>query len=364
MSVEPSALSWPPALGAGDELSARTFRVREQWSDFVVEEVVDELPELALSDAPHSLLLIEKAGLTTPAVASELARRQGCAVMDVGRFGLKDRHAVTRQWLSVPRGTEPVRPGDGAGDVGGAHWRVLDVRGGRRKLRPGGHAGNRFTLVLRGLSLDAWLEARVAQLREQGVPNYFGPQRFGHRGSNTTRALAWLADSQQRGAGRGRRARTHRDKRSRHLSVLRALFFNEVLALRVSDGTWHKPVSGDVFVDSEPTGPLWGRGRSQVSADAQAIEQAALAPWWLACLALEYAGVDQGRRALRFVPSDLRAEAVLESLSSQAVRLTFTAPPGSYATALLAELGQAIEPSRTDSAEPVMAARTNPGRAA
>lgn len=361
MSAESFALEWPSAWAARSIAGVSTtappsaaepgFLLRRHWSDFQVTELAPELERLSSPEAsdeqpPHQLLLVEKQGLTTPALAAELARLAGCRPADVGRFGLKDRHAVTRQWLSVPRSERPILPGASAGEPPGPRWRVLECAGGQRKLRPGGHAGNAFVLVLRGLIIDSQIEERLASIRADGVPNYFGPQRFGHAGGNVEKALLWLAGSRQQ-RQRGRRKDRQRNRQlsdqSRHLSVLRALFFNEVLAARVRAGSWQSPIDGDVLDAGEATAPLWGRGRSATSGAALACERVALMPWWIACQALEFAGVNQARRALRFRPDDLRAEQIGSQTEEPAVKLSFSAPPGAFATALLAELGEAIE---------------------
>jgi tRNA pseudouridine13 synthase len=290
--------------------------------DFHVIELTGVAPEGA---GEHLYLRLEKISLATRDVARWLADAYGVPEAAVGYAGMKDKHAVTEQWFSVhtPSGAEmlPARAG----------VRVCAAVRHRRKLRRGELAGNRFHLRLREVAGDDWPQ-RLAAIRDGGVPNYFGPQRFG--GDNLAQARAWL--------GQRRRQRLGAFRTGLHLSVLRSFLFNEVLAERVRNHTWNRLVPGDVAVplasSSEmecpaPTGPLWGRGRSPASVDALAMEQAALAPHRELCDGLEHAGLSQQRRSLVLKAADLSWQVLGCDL-----QLCFTLPPGGYATTLLGEV--------------------------
>jgi tRNA pseudouridine13 synthase len=326
-------------------LSAR-FRLSPE--DFVVEE----LPGFEPSGAgEHLLLTIEKRGLTTPAVAKRLAAWAGIAEVDVGYAGLKDRHAVTRQRFSV-RLPKKVAP-DLAALVGDdASLRVLESHWHARKLPRGALAGNAFVLVLREVRGErAAVEARLAAIAAGGLPNYFGEQRFGRSGDNVEQARRLFAG-----------ARVKREERSILLSAARSELFNAVLAARVAAGNWAEGVDGEVWMlegthsvfgpevmtdelrerarrlDIHPTGPLWGRGALRSAGEAAAIEQAAVEAHADLRAGLESAGMNQERRALRVRVADLG----WEWLADDALRLSFALPPGSYATGLLAELGDCV----------------------
>ena len=62
-----------------------------------------------------------------------------------------------------------------------------------RKLKRGALGGNQFRIAVRNLAgqLDD-LEERLQRVSRQGVPNYFGPQRFGHGGRNVAQGIRWL----------------------------------------------------------------------------------------------------------------------------------------------------------------------------
>ena len=116
--------------------------IRSELDDFAVTE---ELGFDFSGDGEHHYLFVEKRGANTEWVSRQLAAFAGVAVRDIGYAGLKDRHAVARQWFSVPGRQAPVWEGL---DVDGVQ--VLETARHRRKLRRGAHSSNRFSLVLRG----------------------------------------------------------------------------------------------------------------------------------------------------------------------------------------------------------------------
>jgi tRNA pseudouridine13 synthase len=319
-------------------------RLRAAPEDFVVEE---QLGFEAAGHGQHVLLHLRKRGVNTEWVARELARLAGVAPVAVGYSGLKDRDAVTSQWLSVDLAgrAEPDWSALAPGAV-----EVLAARRHDRKLRRGAHRANRFVLWLRDPVGDRpAVEARLARVGETGVPSYFGEQRFGRDGDNAEKALAML---------RGSRRVRDRHERGIYLSAARAAMFNRVLAARVEDGTWDLALPGEVLMldgrhsrflaedvtpeiarrvaggELHPTGPLWGRGESAARLDARAREDAALAGCedWLE--ALVAGGLEQDRRALRLLPRDLD----WGWDEGGDLRLSFTLTAGAYATALLREV--------------------------
>lgn len=331
----------PRAHGAA-VLSA-TIRMRAE--DFVVEEV-DGFA--ATGSGEHLLLTIEKRGENTAYVARRLAQWAGVDERAIGYAGLKDRHAVARQRFSVhlPRRIAPELAA-----LESPQLRVLDHAWHAKKLPRGALAGNRFRLVLRDVAGDREaIEARLQAMAARGVPNYFGGQRFGRDGDNVAKAAAMFG---------GRRVR--REERGHLLSAARSELFNRVLAVRVADGNWDTGLDGEVWVldgsrsvfgpepwsdvlaarlaacDIHPTAPLWGRGELRSEGAARALEQAALADDE-ACLlrdGLERAGLDQERRATRLRPGDL----AWQWPAADVLEVEFALPPGTFATAVLAELG-------------------------
>lgn len=311
---------------------ASTGRLRSSPEDFEVEEVLGFAPD---DDGPHQLLWVEKRGANTEWVAKQFARLAGCRAMDVGFSGMKDRHAVTRQWFSVPA---PKQSLDWtAVDVEGV--RVLAVHAHRRKLRRGAHRANRFVLTLRAVVDGGDLDERCERIARAGVPNYFGPQRFGPRGDNVARAI----DGARGGI---------------YLSAARSFLFNEVLAARLREGSWDRLLpgeavqldgSGSFFLaeaidgtllerlanfDIHPSGPLWGRGEPPSLGEAAAIERAVVERFPEVAALVERAGMRQERRPLRLTVRDIR----LARPEPGVLVIAFELPAGAFATSVLREL--------------------------
>ena len=321
---------WPhayPASGASATLKCLN-------EDFIVTELPLQLPS---GEGEHIWLDIEKNGANTAFVAQQLAEATRVQKVDVGYAGLKDRYAITRQWFSVylPKGETPDLT-----RLEHPEFKVLSQSRHVKKLRPGDLQGNRFRIVLRDVTGDRdAIEANLQAVASQGAPNYFGAQRFGHGGANVERGRAMLA-----------RELRERDpkKKGLYLSAVRSFVFNEVLALRIQQGLWGKTLPGDVMDEAgRPTGPLWGRGRVATTDQAQALENGVAERHATLCNGMEYAGLDQERRALVASPGEMSWEWV------QADRLVvaFALPAGTYATSVLDEVLRTTEPDRRSESE-------------
>ena len=320
---------WARAFGA----PIVAARIRTHPEDFQVTEV---LGYEFTGDGEHDFLWIEKTGTNTEWLARQLARFADVPARDVGYAGLKDRHAVTRQWFSVPRWNAPDW---NALEVEGVN--VLDVCRHNKKLRRGAHKANAFRIVLRGEDIAhraADLAQRVEVIRQQGVPNYFGEQRFGRDGSNLELANAWAS---------GKRLPRH--KRGFAISTIRSFVFNESLDARVRNGTWNTLLAGDkanldgtgsVFdvedvdeelvrrcseMDIHPAGELVGDG-SETGPEE-----------WLA--ALGKARVEKGTRSLRLNVDGLELQE-----EDDAVVLSFKLGRGAFATSVLREIAAITTP--------------------
>ncbi|MEX0975471.1 MAG: tRNA pseudouridine(13) synthase TruD [Woeseia sp.] len=309
--------------------------------DFQVDEELGFEPD---GEGEHDYLWLEKSGANTAWVAERLADFAGIQVRDVGYAGMKDRHAVTRQWFSVRR--PAGAPADWSRfNLDGVHIRKATRN--RRKLRRGAHRGNRFRIVLRNIDSAAHdFDARLSTLAEQGVPNYFGEQRFGRDASNLQLAERLFAGG-----------RLSRPRRGLALSAARALIFNSVLERRVADHTWNKLVpgecanldgSGSVFtvhevdalldrrlqaMDIHPTGPLWGRNGAGANGEWSPLEQAIAGQFELHARGLERHGVESARRPLRLAVRALKWETGEGTLTVE-----FQLSSGAFATAVLREL--------------------------
>ncbi|MCG7908634.1 MAG: tRNA pseudouridine(13) synthase TruD [Candidatus Thiodiazotropha taylori] len=319
--------------------------IRSCADDFQVDEELGFLPD---EEGEHLLVQIRKRETNTQWLAGQLARLAGIDRKDVGFAGLKDRHAVTTQWFSLGMAGRPE-----------PDWQALDedlievlaVHRHKKKLRRGTLRGNHFVLRVRQLDAQQQaIETRLQQLQEAGMPNYFGEQRFGHDYSNLDQADRLFSPS---------RPRLNRSLRGLIISAARSQLFNQVLAARIEQGNWNRPLAGDYFqldgsrgcfadheeqperllsrcasLDIHPTGPLWGRGRSLVKEATESLERQLLSPFELWRNGLEHVGLQQERRALRVALKGLQ----WQFLEEGDLQLRFFLPAGCYATAMLREL--------------------------
>lgn len=320
--------------------------------DFVVEEV----PAYEASGAgEHLYLWIEKRGLSTMEVVRLVSKAFGAHERHIGYAGQKDRHAVTRQWISVHTKSDSAPIDD-------ARVKVVATSRHGNKLRLGHLKGNRFTLTIRGTSPDGLQRARdvLAHLERTGLPNFYGLQRFGRRGDNALLGAAVLGLAEHPELGRAKR--DHHLRRLA-LSALQSELFNRCLAERMSDSLLDDVVPGDVLRkrasggmfnvedlatervrvksgELDPTGPMPGpKERPAARDEALAREDRVLAAAGVPREAFAKAGneAEGARRPYRVALGDAQVEVV----GPDALRLAFSLPSGSYATRVLAEVMKA-----------------------
>jgi len=338
-AIHALAYAWGKPLATG--------RIRQHPEDFQVTEIPLLEPD---GEGEHVWLWIRKRGENTLYVAEQLSTLAGVHPRQVSFAGLKDRHAVTEQWFSVQL---PGRDEPSWETMNSATLTVLRHARHSRKLRRGALKGNTFRITLRNIAGDPGeLEQRLGIIAREGVPNYFGEQRFGRHGSNLQTADRLF---------RNPKLRLSRNKRSLILSAARSLLFNQVLSARVNAGNWNAPLVGDAMqldgshsyfiaesVDADlsgrvasqdihPTGPLHGRGENPAQGACRELEAAVLADHASWCAGLEAAGLKQDRRALRLGVTDL----AWQWEPSGELVLTFSLPAGAYATSVLREVLQA-----------------------
>lgn len=337
-----AALAPPLAWGSGP-LASGTLRASPE--DF---QVVEILGFEASGVGPHALLTVRKRGANTEWVSRELARAAGCKPFEVGFAGLKDRNAVTTQAFTVPRGKRAAEEFIG---VAGEGYEVIAAAAHQRKLPRGALEGNRFEITVRGLRCDgAVLRERLESIAHGGVPNYFGPQRFGHDAGNLADVIR-AAEQPAGGRGRGR------SDPGFMLSAARSVIFNAILAARVRQGSWNRLLGGDVAnldgrgsvfavagADAElerrcadleihPTAPLWGDGAALSAGEVRSLEESVAAEFPEAVKVIRGARMNAERRALRMRVRDLAHE-----YEQDVLRIRFALPAGSFATAVLREL--------------------------
>jgi len=330
----------PPKL-LGKSIGSARFK--SLLEDFQVEEILGFEPT---GDGEHCLLWVEKTDRNTNDVATEMAKKLGIRKRLVDHCGLKDRNAITRQWFSlhlpgVESPTAEALNGDGV--------RVLKITRNLRKLRRGCHHCNRFAIRLRDCTFTKDAAAlRWREITDRGVPNYFGPQRFGRDGGNIELARRLMA---------GEIEVRDRALRGILISAARSFVFNDCIAKRIQQGTWDVPQDGEVFgfADNrslvipdnlrgdefervingtlELTAPLWGNGELLSRGQVKAFEQSVAENSAEIVAGLAQFNLQQERRVIRLKPES--SELTWETDSTLVLR--FDLPTGTYATTVLRE---------------------------
>lgn len=333
-------LSWPKVARS----LASTAVIRSTPEDFQVREELGFEPSGA---GEHAFLYLQKRGLNTHDLVQRVSQLSGVAPQHIGYSGMKDRNALTQQWLSVGLAGAPEpdwKVLEAQSDV-----RVLRVERHAKKLKRGVHRLNHFQLTLRELNSErVGLEAALESIRLEGVPNYFGEQRFGREGATLRQARLALET----------RRKLSRRQRSLYYSALRAYLFNTLLAARVESNTWNQVQVGDACMlsgtrslftcdavdavmqarvaagDVHPALPMWGKGEVKAQENVWLEQQALLADEVAVCNYLESAGLTLSWRPTRLLPSDI----CWQFCDDGRLQLNFALPAGGYATALLSEL--------------------------
>lgn len=337
-----------------------TGSLKTEPEDFVVEEIPAYEP---CGEGEHLFLWIEKRDVAAEQLVKHVARALDMPARDIGVAGMKDRRAVTRQWISVPAKLE-----ERVAQIDSASIHVLKAIRHANKLRTGHLRGNRFDLHLRDVrirdsarDISEFVQETATKITAHGFPNYYGEQRFGRDGETWQLGLDLLT-----------RKKTARDipySRRRFLlrlalSAVQSELFNQALADRLQDGLLDTVLLGDVmevipsggkFVVEDAaaeqarfdtyevvtTGPMFGPKMRQPTGEPAAREAAVLSR---ADLTLEsFSGfgdeLSGTRRPYRIQPGELSS-----TLEGTTLRLQFTLPAGVYATTLLREWGEFMPP--------------------
>ena len=319
-------------------------RIKEQPEDFVVEE----LPLYEPADEGNfAFLLLEKTNLSTLDLVAVIRKHLDLQDVEVGLAGWKDKRAITRQWVSVPRDqVTDSRLGQLAGDG----IKILQQRHHSHKLRTGHLLGNRFSILIRQADSEAEKRTQdiIQQFQTLGLPNFYGPQRFGARGDNPEKGLALLL-----GHYRLRSVRM----RKLLVSSYSSLLFNFTLKERMQQNLFTKLLPGDIakkhdtggiFLVSDPekeqpradrleisaTGPMWGKKMKRAKDKAGTLEEKILSGQGLTPDV--FRKQPGSRRSLRIALKEVHVCQEKEGL-----RLEFFLPKGSYATVLLDEIMKA-----------------------
>jgi len=323
-----------------------TGRLKVEPEDFVVEEIPAYLPS---GEGEHLYLWIQKRDLSADQLLGHLSRSLRLPREQIGMAGLKDRRAITRQWVSVPAACEAMLSA-----VENESVCLLKTSRHTNKLKTGHLRGNRFEILVRDVPQDSLpLAQRIAdEITRSGIPNRFGDQRFGHDGNTAEMGFRLLTgDMTPRDLPPSRRKFLLRLA----LSAAQSTLFNGVLDRRREQGWLHAVQCGDIMqVDASgglflaeevaveqprferretvPTGPLFGPKMKQPTGKPLELEQQILAESGLTPDQFrEYSKLTSGaRRPLLLWPDELSAE-----FHPDGILFRFGLPSGAYATVVL-----------------------------
>jgi tRNA pseudouridine13 synthase len=331
---------------------------KQEISDFCVDE---ELGYELTGTGEHLCIKVLKVDLSTAEVVSHIENIFQLRSSDIGYSGMKDKRARCTQWFSLQLSPEQAKS---VKSIENENLEILDSNRNSRKIKIGSHKFNHFRIRLRDcLAVSGWLERRLQIIATQGVPNYFGPQRFGRQMSNIVQVNQLM--ERQNLTGSYKTMPRKRLKRGMLFSAARAYLFNQLLSLRVGDDTWNRYLTGDVLnlngtarfftlqeteewnenyqqrlnhFDIHPSGPLYGiveeKDRYVSKLAAAEIETGIALRFELLVDGLKHFGLKAARRPLRFVPAGL----TWKSLEGRDLELSFSLGKGAYATSLLREL--------------------------
>jgi len=321
-------------------------RLKVRNSDFQVDEI---MPVQATGEGEHLWLKIEKDGSNTDWVAQQLAKLAGVKSMAVSYAGMKDRHAITTQWFSVhlPGIEDPDFSVLSIDD-----FKILQQTRHNRKLKRGALSGNQFRIRVTELEgKTESLDEKLQLIKQNGVPNYFGEQRFGREMGNLAKAVKMFNQEIKK---------LKKQQRGLYLSSARSWIFNQILSTRIRQNNWLVPMQGEVFMlnrksacftdesqnlqiseeikqrllDKEInlTGCLWGEGKSMAMRDVLELERQLAEEHKQLAEGIESARLKQERRALRLVPENLNWE-----ITGNTLNIEFDLPAGAFATMVLRE---------------------------
>ena len=324
--------------------------LRSQRSDF---KVFEQLPFSPIGEGEHLFIYIRKTGANTVFVARELAKYFNVKEQLVSYAGLKDRFAVTEQWFGVH---VPGKQVYDLQDLAIEGVEVLEYKRHNKKLRTGALTGNRFELILRNVTHLQDLHKRWNEIVEQGVPNYFGEQRFGIDGGNIDKALALFSGTKVK----------DKKKRGMYLSAARSCIFNDIISERIKQKSFNNLLPGDVlmlagtqsvfhlekvdaeieqrFIDKDVdiTAPMWGAGELMTSDHPRELEQNIAKRHCEFSEGLPRFGLKQERRRIRLIMKEANIEVLSNEQENDnvlpSVKICFNLPAGSYATTVLREL--------------------------
>ncbi|UCD07689.1 MAG: tRNA pseudouridine(13) synthase TruD [Candidatus Aenigmatarchaeota archaeon] len=326
-------------------------KIRERNDHFIVEEVPLYEPS---GEGEHLYVNITREGMTTREIQEKLAEVFDVEVEGVGCAGMKDKYARATQTFSVGIGKmeseslEDVEEKITENLPVTVNWLQMHTN----KLRAGHLLGNRFTIKITNLKdelIVALERARVIadRIKEKGLPNFYGPQRFGLNGENVSKGFEII---------QGNYSVDDKWLRRLLISSYQSYLCNRYLAKRLESKLFDKILRGDVakkydtgglFEVEDPaaeqsryeekeisfTAPIYGSNMMEATGPSGEMEAEVLKEFGITIEKLSSAGANGTRRLGRVMVSDLELRGVEDGLV-----VKFFLPKGAFATTVLREI--------------------------
>ncbi|MFO8234780.1 MAG: tRNA pseudouridine(13) synthase TruD [Bacteroidales bacterium] len=322
-------------------------KIKTSYENFIVNEIPAYQPSC---EGEHLFIHITKKGITTKEVQKALAKIYNANSQDVEFAGIKDKYAVTSQFFSVwlHKGQEK--------DLVYQLEKVMPVTINsiafhNRKLKMGHLKGNAFKIKITDIKIslyEAYQRAsRIANIiHENGLPNFYGQQRFGIDGDNAERGFNIL---------KGKEKNHNKWLKRFLLSSLQSHLFNYYLTRRIEHNLFNRILKGDIakkqdtgglFVVEEMeqeqkrlqnkeicfTGPMYGKKMKQAGDEAGEFEKTILDENDITPEELKEAKITGTRRAGIILPE------ITMNQEEDGLILKFTLPKGAFATIVLREI--------------------------
>lgn len=317
--------------------------VKATFKEFPEDFYVEEILGFELSgEGEHYYIQVEKVQQNTNYVAERLANWAKISSKNISFAGLKDKQSISRQWFSIwlpGKNLPAIYP-----DIPGV--KILQVVKHSKKLKRGALSKNKFKISLKNIDAgNLLINERLDLIKEHGVPNYFGHQRFGIEGNNVNNASEILS-----------KKKAKRELKSIVLSSLRSYLFNTLLSFRVKNGSWNGVITGQPLQlsgtrswflaegtedeitrvkegDCSPTCPLYSE---QFINDPQllSVHETELMKELSELTKL----MDKFRLEKAIRATVLRPENFSYTIEGGNLLLSFSLPPGCYATVIIREI--------------------------
>ncbi|MFP4621751.1 MAG: tRNA pseudouridine(13) synthase TruD [Bacteroidales bacterium] len=335
-----------------EEIKGIGGNIKETPEDFVVEEIPVYQP---IGEGEHLFIHLTKKGITSRDVQKALAGIYQVSSKDVNFAGIKDKQAVASQYFSVWLKDKENK--DLAYKLEDElPLKINDLTWHQKKIKQGHLLANAFSIKITNLKYKAekaleQIQPIIDIIHSKGLPNYYGPQRFGIEGDNAQKGYEIVT---------GKRNEKNKWFKRFLLSAYQSHLFNHYMVYRLFEGLYDKMLEGDVAKKHDTggifmvedaaaeqkrlenkeicyTGPIFGKKMKSPKGHSAQLEEKVISNEHITWKNLFEARLSGTRRQGIIIPV-IQAEK-----EEHGLRLRFTLPKGAYATVVLREFMKQAE---------------------